>query len=56
MGRDWLIDMGAQGKIINRGPSPSQQNMKIEKKKALYLTYFHYSDKYAFSTNNYYLK
>ena len=53
--RDRLAEMGAQGKIISRGPSPTQQHMKIEKR-ALSLTYIYCNDKYVFSINNYYLK
>ena len=32
--------MGTQGKIINWEPSPSQQSMNIEKKKALFLNVY----------------
>ena len=53
---EWLIEMEAQGKIINWEPSHIQQNMKIKKKRALPLIHLHCSDKYAFSTNNYHDK
>ena len=56
MNRDRLIKMGVQSEIIKWAPSSIQQNMKAEKKRVLSLTYLHYSDKHAFSTNNYYFK
>ena len=36
-----LTEMGAQDKIINRGPSPAQQHMKIEKRTLFSHVYSH---------------
>ena len=52
--------MGTQDKIINWVTKslilsdPTEH--KVGNKRVVSLTYLHYSDKYAFSANNYYLK